>query len=297
MPRQSKKFAPFGTVTVAPLAGSPWKDGEFVPDTARLAALLSVVAKGKDSWIEQTAGAVGTALDIYGAGELRRAGWERNAVWPLPNDPRVLPADIADALDSLRRDEDRDTVAVRRVLERAGSTQANVIGEFFTKQIDILVSSWDRGPEVMISTKSQLSSWGKNLPNRQEEAVGDIANLRGRFPMAAMGMLYMVDHRIVTKEPGSWTALCDLLRKIRLVSTSGRPAYDASALVMAEAVRLGEARLVGGVPEDLSLARFWRDLVNTALVRQPANERVTARQFWRAGQKAGVEAPEQVIQA
>ena len=48
----------------------------------------------------------------------------------------------------------------------------------YEKPVDVVISRWDRGPEVLISTKAQLSSFGKNLPNRFEESYGDAGNLR-----------------------------------------------------------------------------------------------------------------------
>lgn len=37
-----------------------------------------------------------------------------------------------------------------------------------------------------------LSSYGKNLRNRFEEAYGDAKNIRGRFPLVALGFLFLV---------------------------------------------------------------------------------------------------------
>lgn len=43
---------------------------------------------------------------------------------------------------------------------------ARVLGRAYEKQVDVVIARWDRGPELLISTKAQLSSFGKNLPNR-----------------------------------------------------------------------------------------------------------------------------------
>jgi hypothetical protein len=63
---------------------------------------------------------------------------------------------------------------------------ARVLGRAYEKQVDVVIARWDRRPEVLISTKAQLSSFGKNLPNRFEESYGDSGNLRGRYPLAAV---------------------------------------------------------------------------------------------------------------
>lgn len=44
----------------------------------------------------------------------------------------------------------------------------------------------------MISTKSMTGSYG-NMKNRWEEFVGDLRNLRGRHPLAVLGVLVMAD--------------------------------------------------------------------------------------------------------
>ncbi len=50
---------------------------------------------------------------------------------------------------------------------------ARVLGRAYEKQVDVVIARWDRGPKLLVSTKAQLSSFGKNLPNRFEEAYGD----------------------------------------------------------------------------------------------------------------------------
>ena len=58
---------------------------------------------------------------------------------------------------------------------------------------------WQRGPDVLISTKTQFSSYLNNKNNRYEEAVGEADNLRDRHPMAAMGFVYLVRTTSSTK--------------------------------------------------------------------------------------------------
>jgi hypothetical protein len=56
---------------------------------------------------------------------------------------------------------------------------ANLLGKNYTKQVDVVVSAWETGPEVLISTKRMDSSFGNNAANRIEEPYGD---LRPRRP-------------------------------------------------------------------------------------------------------------------
>ena len=67
---------------------------------------------------------------------------------------------------------------------------ANILGKNYVKQVDVVMSSWATGPELMISTKRMDSSFGKNAANRVEESYGDAKNLRSRHPQAALGFLY-----------------------------------------------------------------------------------------------------------
>lgn len=43
------------------------------------------------------------ALDVRLSYELRRAGFNHDAVWPRPNHPRILPQPVANLIDSARR--------------------------------------------------------------------------------------------------------------------------------------------------------------------------------------------------
>lgn len=70
--------------------------------------------------------------------------------------------------------------------------EAHVLGSAYSKRADVVVASWAAGIEVLISTKTMLSSYQKNLRNRFEEGYGDAKNLRGRHPLAALGFLYIV---------------------------------------------------------------------------------------------------------
>jgi hypothetical protein len=102
-----------------------------------------------------------------------------------------------------------------------------VLGRAYEKQVDVVIARWDRGPELLISTKAQLSSFGKNLPNRFEEAYGDAGNLRGRYPLAAVGYFFVQRATIVTREPDAFERSVDMIRKLR--DTGDTNGYTATA--------------------------------------------------------------------
>jgi len=96
------------------------------------------------------------------------------------------------------------------------------------KQVDVVMSDWDTGPELLISTKRMDSSFGKNAANRVEESYGDAKNLRLRHPLAALGFVYGLRSTILTSEPDKAEWLIDLLGKLGTEDD----AYHATALIM-----------------------------------------------------------------
>lgn len=92
------------------------------------------------------------------------------------------------------------------------------------------MSSWQTGPELLISTKRMDSSFGKNAANRVEESYGDAKNLALRHPLAALGFMYCLRSTAYTEERRQFDWIADLLIKL------GREAdaYDACALVVPE---------------------------------------------------------------
>ncbi|MGG7507488.1 hypothetical protein [Plantibacter sp. YIM 135249] len=65
-------------------------------------------------------------------------------------------------------------------------TDAKILGRAYDNQVDVAIARCDRGPELFLSTKTMVSSFGKNLSNRFEEAYGDAGNLRTCYPLAAV---------------------------------------------------------------------------------------------------------------
>lgn len=218
---------------------NPWvrdKDGRrrFEPDYETLCSLLGVPLYLNAN---TQSGVPALALDVWLSYELRRAGFDADQTWPRPKHPRILPAPVAKLLD-----EDKGTLptslrnALRAHIERDGaisgvtSSSATILGKNYLKQVDVIITDWATGPELLISTKRMDSSYGKNAPNRVEESYGDAKNLRLRHPLAALGFVFGLRSDILDKEPATAEWLFDLLVKL------GREddAYHATGLVLME---------------------------------------------------------------
>jgi hypothetical protein len=281
---------------------APWEDGKYVPDWDLLQELLAIpVASGQAQ--TQQSGAAAKAFDVWIAHELRRAGFPKDAVWPRTRRPRVLPADLAELeslIDELSMLVDREEkskgerlrpAALRKAIKRLpralpGRHDAYILGRFYAKQVDVAVSAWQRGPDVLVSTKTQFSSYAKNRSNRYEEALGEAPNLRDRYPLAAMGFAFLVRSNIY-KEAGAFELLRDLL--IRLRRPDGP--FDATMLLVGEwddeELLLGE---IDEPSEHLGAALFFEDLLGAAMSNTPADVHREVRLRQRGEPKGGVPA-------
>jgi hypothetical protein len=237
---------------------NPWVRGStgqlhFEPDYDTLERLLGVplyLSAGTQS------GVPALALDVWISYELRRAGFDSDQVWPRPVNPRILPAPIAallkwKLLTSATRAALEDRIMKQTSIPGVSSSSASILGKNYVKQVDVIITDWVTGPELLISTKRMDSSYGKNAPNRIEESYGDAKNLRLRHPLAALGFVFGLRSDIIKKEPAVFDWLCDLLGKL------GREddAYHATCLVLMEyrddvAIdNAGEETPAHGVPE------------------------------------------------
>jgi hypothetical protein len=283
----------------ADLSANPWDDGEYVPDWDLLRHLLKIpIGAGKAE--SQQSGAAAKAFDSWIAHELRRAGFPEDAVWPRMREPRVLPADLRplektiDELTTGLEEHERENgsrlgpPAMRRAIKRLpkelpGSHSSSILGRFYAKQVDVVVSAWQHGPDVLISTKTMFSSFQKNKNNRYEEALGEAPNLRDRYPLAAMGFAFLVRNSIY-REQGAFELLRDLLARLR------RPhgPFDATMLIVAEwddDLELGELEQPA---ELLSAPRFFDDLLEAAMTNTPADVHRDVRVRKRGKPKGGI---------
>lgn len=205
---------------------NPWQtDGSFKPDYDTLRNVLSAAVG-----TSQASGVVAAAVDVWVAEELRRAGFEEDEVWPRRTVPRVLPRDVRNFVQAgltkkLQADvEQRFSSSGAR---KALPAEAHVMGRAYSKQADVVIASWAAGVELLVSTKTMLSSYQKNLRNRFEEGYGDAKNLRGRHPLAALGFVFVVGSDIPET---SFAFAIDMLRKL----VSEPDVYDCACLLVVE---------------------------------------------------------------
>lgn len=279
----SDSFSPYDALLAETAATDPWRHapGEsphYAPDYRLLGGLLSIpVAEGKVA----ASGAFANGVDAWLSHELRRAGFGYDEVWPRPERPRVLPRDVALLLDKLPAALAEQVRARVRKLPSVAPSSANIVGRAYVKQVDVVMSRWDRGPELLISTKTQVSSFGKNLPNRFEEAYGDAGNLRSRYPLAAVGFFFVQRSTILSHEPAAFEKTVDMMRKLKDTLAVGN-GYTATGLALAEwddsdpaaGVRVD----VESVPADIRPEQFLQTIVQTVLAAAPIDHHVTPRE-------------------
>ena len=202
----------------------------FEPDYPTLQRLLGVplhLQAGTQS------GVPALALDVWLSYEFRRAGFRPDQVWPRPTNPRILPSAVAALIASLPSDlrsQLTDRLGRSTSLTGVTSSSANILGKNYLKQVDVLITDWATGPELLVSTKRMDSSYGKNAPNRVEESYGDAKNLRLRHPLAALGFAFGLRSDILQKEPRTAEWLFDLLAKLGQEDD----AYHSTCLVLME---------------------------------------------------------------
>lgn len=254
----------------------------YVPDYELLRRLLAIpILAGSGS----ESGRFANAIDAWVASELRRAGFPPDEVWPRTTKPRVLPREVGLFVRGLPR---RLRNEVESQLTRNSSVaprDARVLGKAYAKQVDVVIAQWSRGPELMISTKSMVSSFGNNLKNRFEESYGDAKNLRARFPLAAIGFLFVFRSTIV-RQPARFESAIDMLRKLR----AEMDVYDTTCMVVADWEgsqipvdnRQSRDDLVtirnDLTPPDLQADRFLATMIETVLDRTPVEAHVEVRQ-------------------
>jgi hypothetical protein len=173
------------------------------------------------------------ALDVWLVYELHRAGFASDVVWPRPSEPRILPGPIAELVKSLPKRESeelRRRLETSKSLRSAAPSEARILGKNYEKQVDVLMSHWSTGPELMISTKRMDSSFGKNAPNRIEEAYGDAKNLRLRHPLAAIGFFFGIRSTVFSQAPMTAEWIVDLMQKL----SREDDAYGATCLLPME---------------------------------------------------------------
>jgi hypothetical protein len=113
-------------------------------------------------------------------------------------------------------------------LHGVAGAEAKVLGKLYEKQIDVGMSRWETGPEILISSKRMDGAYGKNLANRAEESYGDAKNLRLRYPLSAFGFIFALRSDVLTASPRGARAVIDRLTKLE----REQDAYDATCLLL-----------------------------------------------------------------
>lgn len=280
---QPSGIGKFDDILAAAPATSPWAGQgsglAYEPDFALLRSMLHVPVAEK---AKSQSGLFGKCLDAWLAHEYRRAGFDPDAVWPRASEPRVLSSDIARLLAQLPEPQ-RDELHTRlQSMPSVAPKDANIHGRAYTKQVDVSISSWQLGPELLVSTKAQNSSFGNNLANRFEEAYGDAGNLRARFPLAAVGFAFFMRSTILDS-PLLFSRAVDMMRKLR--DRGDGNGYTATCLVLTHwsdaAVERGEDDVVSlnseAVPADLHVGQFMASTIDTILSASPITHHTYAR--------------------
>lgn len=256
------------------LARPYWaEDGAPVLETALLEALLTRSSLDGDT---AQSGGLAKALDMWIAEELRTAGFDDQAVWPRLSKPRVLDPSVLRFIGSL---DPQTAESCCEALPKFASSSANVMGSTYTKQVDVGLSSWMTGPEILISTKTMSSSFGKNLSNRFEEAYGDAKNLKGRHPLATLGFFFLLNADIVD-EPRNLMKAITMLEKLQMETD----AYDATCLLLVDWNADGTLSVSSQnerLPQELSMGAFFRTIINLTLQRSApdAHELVREKRY------------------
>ncbi len=216
---------------------SPWNGDEYVCDMDVLTRLLSAAALVEPDPKASQSGLAAKAIDAWLAYELRRSGFNPDSIWPRAQAPRTLPASITRmyaAFEKKNRAAGAEAQAIHARLTGknppggVGSADAYIMGKNYFKQVDVIITDWDSGPEVLISTKRMSSSFGKNAFNRVEESYGDAKNLRARHPLAFHGYLFALSTAVFNKDIEIARKLMDLLEKLG----NEDDAYDSVCLLL-----------------------------------------------------------------
>lgn len=309
-------FKVFDAVLAAePLDVNPWLAGRYTPDQALLERLFQdAISAG--GGITQQSGRAASSLDAWIAHELRRAGFPSDDVWPRPSEPRVLPgalgplaARLETVLQLLERAEQsgdwgsnlksvksgpanltpgplRNAImGLRKDLPGGGMRESRLLGRFYTKQVDVLVSSWQHGPDVIVSTKTMFSSYNNNRNNRYEETLGEATNLRDRYPLAAMGYVFLLRqdvHNPTDPDDVTFRRMHDLISRLRKPDGP----YDATMLLIGDwDPQKAELHHVDTDPSapTLGSGQFFADIINAVLDRTPFDEHRELRRRREAG--------------
>jgi hypothetical protein len=313
-PTKPEKYLDLYAIVPTALS-SPWDPTThaYTPDYPLLEALIDVKVQSGDAFDPQT-GALAAATNVWVATELRRAGIEADRVWPRRDAPRTLTWDAAAARAKvkIRRNPKQlpphwnvtgpvskaDLISIQEhaielFLTEMGKgpavpgNSANILGGHFPKEIDVSMARYDRGLELGVSTKTMIREPTKNIPNRREEASGDLLNIRRRFPLSAFGYFFLLEHGI-SQTSGHFGKIVDMCRKVSLPMPGDQNHYTASCLIVAEIHQTPPTTKLHPTvaPRDLGAEQFFTALIDTLMERSQGGDHREARQLWEAAGRA-----------
>lgn len=282
---------------------NPSGEQEYQPDFLTLERLLGVpLFLGSIS----QSGLLAIAVDVWISYELRRAGFHPDAVWPRASEPRVLPQALATFVENIPIALRKEVVAR---FDRSGTSTshspaapatANILGKNYVKQVDVVISDWATGPELLISTKRMDKSYSNNALNRVEESYGDAKNLRLRHPLAAIGFVFVLSSKIYDKNANLVPKIKDLLEKLgqeddayhavmlvmpkysdvggEIPSKPGVLARELSEDLASVVARVPSVEiLLAESPDNISPTRFFEKMISRVLSTTPVDFHQTAR--------------------
>lgn len=275
---KGRGIAKFDDLIAAASDGSPWSgpvsDRVYTPDLELLGRMLGIPVAEEAS---SQSGLYGKCLDAWFAHEFRRAGFDADIVWPRASAPRVLPQDVGTLIKNLPRELSEKVRARVESMTSIAPQDATIRGRAYVKQVDVVISSWQTGPELLLSTKAQNSSFGNNLANRFEEAYGDAGNLRSRYPMAAIGFAFVMRSTILDN-PRMFDRSVDMMRKLR--DRGDGNGYTSTCLLVTDWADDKTVSInTDAVPPDLAAGPFMASLIDVMLTSSPITEHKTARRL------------------
>ena len=276
-------FSPFDDLLADAPSTQPWTHQQGEPPNYRpdYETLLRILGVAVERGAVRQSGVFANGIDVWIAHELRRSGFGADEVWPRPTRPRILPRELAVLLDALPPKQRADLAPRIARMPSVAPVDAKVLGRAYEKQVDVAIARWDRGPELLISTKAQLSSFAKNLPNRFEESYGDAGNLRGRYPLAAVGYFFVQRATVTRDEPAAFERTIDMIRKLRAEGDVN--GYTATALLLLDWTTDPDGSIItevadGQVPEDIAPPQFFIKMIDTVLASAPVTFHVPVRE-------------------
>lgn len=111
-----------------------------------------------------------------------------------------------------------------RELKRLGVSEKKVLikketkifGAHKAKKVDVAVIHEEAGPLIIISIRSQMSSFDKNFKNYIEGLSGEAANLHEAYPNLVVGLIYILPKETIQMDSAGRREIHDLQKKEKL---------------------------------------------------------------------------------